>query len=70
MVVARAFSYAVDSDGDREITASEMQTAVKKWSVSGDKNDDGKLDVSEIMTVVEGFFKSLPASGARRRPGR
>ena len=70
MVVARAFSYAVDSDGDREITASEMQTAVKKWSVSGDKNDDGKLDVSEITTVVEGFFKSLPASGARRRPGR
>ena len=69
-VVARAFSYAVDSDGDREITVSEMQAAVKKWSISGDKNDDGKLDVAEITAEVEGFFKSLPASGARRRTGR
>ena len=70
VVVARAFSYAVDSDADREITILEMQTAVKKWSTSGDKNEDDKLDFTEITTVVEEFFKSLPASGTRRRTGR
>ena len=70
VVVARAFSYAVDSDADREITILEMQTAVKKWSTIGDKNEDDKLDFTEITTVVEEFFKSLPASGTRRRTGR
>ena len=47
-----------------------MQTAVKKWSTSGEKNEDDKLDFTEIATVVEEFFKSLPASGTRRRTGR
>ena len=70
VVGARAFSYAGDSDADREITILEMQTAVKKWSTSGDKNEDDKLDFIEITTVVEEFFKSLPASGTRRRTGR
>ena len=69
-VVARAFSYAVDSDDDREITVSEIKDAVKKWSASGDKNNNGQLNVVEITTLVEGFFKSLPASGPRRRNGR
>ena len=69
-VVARAFSYAVDSDDDREITVSEIKDAVKKWSASGDKNNNGQLNVVEITTIVEGFFKSLSASGPRRRNGR
>ena len=68
---ARAFSYATDSDGDREITPEEVQTAVKKWSAEGDKNADGKLDVTETAAIIEGFFKQLPAArGTRdnRRP--
>ena len=69
-VIARAFSYAIDSDADREITVSEVKDAVKKWSASGDNNNNGQLDVVEITTLVEGFFKSLPASGPRRRNGR
>jgi len=68
---ARAFSYATDRDGDREITPEEVAAAVKKWSTEGDKNNDGKLDSTETATVIEGFFKNLPATrGGRgtRRP--
>ena len=71
---ARAFNYSTDSDGDREITPEEVQVAVKKWSTEGDKNNDGKLDTTETATLIEGFFKNLPATrgtrGARRPTGR
>ena len=71
---ARAFNYSTDSDGDREITPEEVQVAVKKWSTEGDKNNAGKLDTTETATVIEGFFKNLPATrgtrGARRPTGR
>ena len=66
-VVARAFSYATDSDGDREITAAEVQAAAKKWSADGDKNTDGTLSPAEISLVIEGFIKSMPAPRSRRR---
>ena len=66
-VVARAFSYATDSDGDREITAGEVQSAAKKWAADGDKNSDGTLSPAEISSVVEGFIKSMPAPRSRRR---
>ena len=66
-VIARAFSYATDSDGDREITAAELQAAAKKWSTDGDKNTDGTLSPAEISSVIEGFIKSMPASRNRRR---
>ena len=42
--IARAFSYATDSDGDREITAVEVQVAAKKWSADGDKDKNGELN--------------------------
>jgi len=74
MVAARAFSYATDSDGDREITSEEVQAAVKKWSAAGDKNNDGKLDTPETAAVIERFFKNLPPTrgtrGTRRTPSR
>jgi arylsulfatase A-like enzyme len=66
-VIARAFSYATDSDSDREITAAEVQAAAKKWSTDGDKNSDGTLSSSEISSVIEGFIKSMPAPRSRRR---
>ncbi|MDP7049033.1 MAG: sulfatase-like hydrolase/transferase [Verrucomicrobiota bacterium] len=66
-VIARAFSYATDSDGDREITAEEVQSAAEKWSGDGDKNSDGKLSADEISSVIEGFIQSMPASRGRRR---
>ena len=66
-VIARAFSYATDSDGDREITAAEVQAAAEKWSIDGDKDKDGKLTPAEISAIVEGFIKSMPASRGRRR---
>jgi arylsulfatase A-like enzyme len=66
-VIARAFSYATDSDGDREITAAEVQSAAKKWSVDGDKNADGELSQAEISSVIEGFIKTMPAPRIRRR---
>ena len=66
-VVARAFSYATDSDGDREITAVEVQAAAKKWSADGDKNTDGTPSPAEISLVIEGFIKSMPAPRSRRR---
>ncbi|MBC8243685.1 MAG: sulfatase-like hydrolase/transferase [Verrucomicrobia bacterium] len=66
-VVARAFSYAADSDGDREITAGEVQSAAKKWAADGDKNSDGTLSSAEITKVIEGFIKSMPAPRGRRR---
>ncbi|MDE2658276.1 MAG: hypothetical protein OSB61_12540, partial [Verrucomicrobiota bacterium] len=66
-VIARAFSYATDSDGDREITAAEVQAAAKKWSTDGDKNTDGTLSPAEISSVIEGFIKSMPAPRSRRR---
>lgn len=66
-VVARAFSYATDSDGDREITAAEVQAAAKKWFADGDKNSDGTLSSSEISSVIEGFIKSMSAPRSRRR---
>ena len=65
---ARAFSYATDSDGDREITPEEVQAAVKKWSTEGDKNDDGKLDSTETAAIIDGFFKNLPITRGTRRP--
>jgi len=66
-VIARAFSYAADSDGDREITAAEVQAAAKKWSTDGDKDKNGELNSGEISAIVEGFIKSMPASRGRRR---
>ena len=66
-VIARAFSFASDSDGDREITAAEFQSAAKKWSADGDKNNDGTLSLAEISSVIEGFIKSMPAPRSRRR---
>jgi hypothetical protein len=66
-VIARAFSYASDSDGDREIAAAELQSAAKKWSSDGDKNNDGTLSLAEISSVIEGFIKSMPAPRSRRR---
>ena len=66
-VIARAFSYASDSDGDREITAAELQSAAKKGSSDGDKNNDGTLSLAEISSVIEGFIKSMPAPRSRRR---
>ncbi len=66
-VIARAFSYATDSDGDREITAAEVQAAAKKWSADGDKDKNGELNSEEISAIVEGFIKSMPASRGRRR---
>ena len=66
-VIARAFSYATDSDGDREITAAEVQAAAKKWSTDGDKDKNGELNSGEISAIVEGFIKSMPASRGRRR---
>ena len=66
-LIARAFSYATDSDGNREITAAEVQSAAKKWSVDGDKNADGTLSPTEISSVIEGFIKSMPAPRSRRR---
>ena len=66
-LIARAFSYATDSDGNREITAEEVQSAAKKWSVDGDKNADGTLSPTEISSVIEGFIKSMPAPRSRRR---
>jgi arylsulfatase A-like enzyme len=66
-VIARAFSYATDSDGDREITAAEVQAAAKKWSTDGDKDKNGELNSEEISAIVEGFIKSMPASRGRRR---
>jgi len=66
-VIARAFSYATDSDGDREITAVEVQVAAKKWSADGDKDKNGELNSEEISAIFEGFIKSMPASRGRRR---
>lgn len=66
-VIARAFSYATDSDGDREITAVEVQVAAKKWSADGDKDKNGELNSKEISAIFEGFIKSMPASRGRRR---
>ena len=66
-VIARAFSYATDSDGDREITAFEVQVAAKKWSADGDKDKNGELNSKEISAIFEGFIKSMPASRGRRR---
>ena len=66
-VIARAFSYATDSDGDRETTAAEVQAAAKKWATDGDKNSDGTLSPAEISSVIEGFIKSMPAPRSRRR---
>ncbi len=66
-LIARAFSYATDSDGDRKITAAELQSAAKKWSADGDKNTDGTLSPAEISSVIEGFIKSMPAPRSRRR---
>ena len=66
-VVARAFSYATDSDGDREITAEEVQSAAKKWASDGDKNTDGRLSTAEITSVIKGFIQSMPAPRGRRR---
>jgi arylsulfatase A-like enzyme len=66
-VVARAFSYATDSDGDREITAGEVQSAAKKWASDGDKNADGRLSAAEIASVIEGFIQAMPAPRGRRR---
>ena len=66
-VIARAFSYATDSDGDREITAAEVQAAAKKWSTDGDKDKNGELNSGEISAIVEGFIRSMPASRGRRR---
>ena len=66
-VIARAFSYATDSDGDREITAVEVQVAAKKWSADGDKDKNGELNSKEIFAIFEGFIKSMPASRGRRR---
>ena len=68
ITAARAFSYATDSDGDREISAAEVRAAAKKWAAEGDKNGDGKLNVSEMTAVIEGFFQSLPANRGTRRP--
>ncbi|MED6313834.1 MAG: hypothetical protein VX704_02260, partial [Verrucomicrobiota bacterium] len=68
ITAARAFSYATDSDGDREISAAEMRAAAKKWAAEGDKNGDGKLNVSEMTAVIEGFFQYLPANRGTRRP--
>jgi len=66
-VIARAFNYATDSDGDREITAVEVQVAAKKWSADGDKDKNGELNSEEISAIFEGFIKSMPASRGRRR---
>ena len=66
-IIARAFSYATDSDGDREITAAELQTAAKKWSTDGDKDKNGELNSEEISAILEGFIKSMPAPRGRRR---
>ena len=66
-VIARAFSYATDFDGDREITAVEVQVAAKKWSADGDKDKNGELNSEEISAIFEGFIKSMPASRGRRR---
>ena len=66
-VIARAFSYATDFDGDREITAVEVQVAAKKWSADGDKDKNGELNSKEISAIFEGFIKSMPASRGRRR---
>ena len=66
-VIARAFSYAADSDGDREITAAELQAAAKKWSTDGDKDKNGELNSEEISAIVEGIIKSMPAPRGRRR---
>ena len=66
-IIARAFSYATDSDGDREITAAELQSAAKKWSADGDKNTDGTLSPAEISSVIEGLIKSMPVPRSRRR---
>jgi hypothetical protein len=66
-IIARAFSYATDSDGDREITAAELQAAAKKWSTDGDKDKNGELNSEEISAILEGFIKSMPASRGRRR---
>lgn len=65
---ARVFSYATDSDGDREITPEEVKVAVKKWANEGDKNNDGKLVTTEVSAVVEGLFKHLSATRGGRRP--
>jgi len=66
-VIARAFSYAADSDGDREITTVEVQSAAEKWFADGDKNADGTLRAAEISSVIEGLIKSMPATRGRRR---
>jgi arylsulfatase A-like enzyme len=66
-IIARAFSYATDSDGNREITAEEVQSAVKKWSVDGDENADGELSQAEISSVIEGLIKAMPSPRSRRR---
>ena len=67
VVIARAFSYATDSDGDKEITSAEVRSAAKKWFADGDKNSDGTLSAGEISSVIEGFIKSMPAPRSRRR---
>ncbi len=66
-IIARAFSYATDSDGDRKITAAEVQSAARKWSADGDKDADGNLSQAEISSVIEGFIKAMPAPRIRRR---
>ncbi len=66
VLMARAFSYASDADGNREITAAELRAAAAKWSVDADRDGDGNCSQAEVQAWIVRMMEAMPPPRGRR----
>lgn len=62
--------YAVDGDGDDRISASELVAEFGRQFTRLDRNSDGAVDHSELLTVANPRMPPLRGERNYRRPAR